>query len=140
MTTSPPLVSIISVNYNSLPDTLEFLASVRALTYPSIETILIDNASRENPEATIKAAFPEVNVIVSKDNLGFAGGNNLGLRVAKGEYFLLLNNDTLLKPDFVTAMVDFMVAHPDAGMASPKVLYPDGKTIQYAGANRISAL
>jgi len=137
---SRPLVSIISVNYNTLTDTLEFLESARQLDYPAVEIIVVDNASRENPEAVIREKFPEVKLIVSSVNLGFAGGNNLGLRVAAGKYFLLLNNDTILFPGFLTTLVDFMESHPDAGMASPKVLYPDGKTIQYAGARRINAL
>ena len=140
MSASAPLVSIVSVNYNTLADTLEFLESAQHLTYPAVEIIVVDNASRENPEAAIAAAYPNVKVIVSPTNLGFAGGNNLGLRVATGKYFMLLNNDTLLFPDFLNTLVDFMESNPDAGMASPKVLYPDGKTIQYAGALRINAL
>ena len=133
-----PLVSIISINYNSLSDTIEFLESVDRLTYPELEIILVDNASRENPKEIINRQFPKVHLIVSSENLGFAGGNNLGILASKGEYLLFLNNDTLLFPDFVETLVDFMQAHPDAGMASPKVLFPDGKTIQYAGTTRIS--
>src|SRR4051812_30157972 len=100
-----PLVSIVSINYNSLKDTLEFLASAMQLTYPSVEIILVDNASRENPQATINTKFPSVTVIVSKENLGFAGGNNLGIKAAKGEYIMLLNNDTLLVPGFLEVLV-----------------------------------
>jgi GT2 family glycosyltransferase len=140
MSSVQPLVSIISVNYNSLKDTIEFLHTVEKLNYTSIETILVDNASRENPQQIINEKFPQVKVIVSSVNLGFAGGNNLGIAVAKGEYLLFLNNDTLLYPDFVNILVAFMQAHPDAGMASPKVMYPDNKIIQYAGANSISPL
>jgi GT2 family glycosyltransferase len=140
MQNQSPLVSIISINYNSLKDTLEFLASAQHLTYPALEIILVDNASRENPHEAIHTAFPNVNVIVSPVNLGFAGGNNLGIRAATGDFLLFLNNDTLLFPDFVDVLVTFMLDHPDTGMASPKVLYPDGKTIQYAGAHSISPL
>jgi GT2 family glycosyltransferase len=140
MQNKSPLVSIISINYNALKDTVEFLDSAQHLTYPALEIILVDNASIENPKSFINSAFPNVKVIVSPVNLGFAGGNNLGIRAATGEYLLFLNNDTLLFPDFVDVLVAFMLNHPHTGMASPKVLYPDGKTIQYAGANSISPL
>jgi GT2 family glycosyltransferase len=134
-----PLVSIISINYNSLADTLEFLRSLQKISYTNYEVIIVDNASKVNPRQEIESEFPNAKVIVSKKNLGFAGGNNLGLQQAKGKYILYLNNDTLLPPNFLEPLVDFMETHPDAGMASPKVLYPDGKTIQYAGAQKINA-
>jgi GT2 family glycosyltransferase len=128
-----PLVSIITVNYNAPDDTLEFLKSVKELTYPNLEIIVVDNASKVDPGAMIATAYPDVIYIRSEQNLGFAGGNNLGIKIAKGDYLFFLNNDTLLYHDFMEPIVNFMIAHPDAGMASPMVLYPDGKTIQYAG-------
>lgn len=133
-----PLVSFIAVNYNATGDTIEFLESAKKITYPNIEIILVDNASKENPEAIIRKQFPEITFIRSEKNLGFAGGNNLGIAAAKGEYLFFLNNDTLLFPDFLEPIISFMQANPQVGMASPKVLYPDGKTIQYAGAIGIS--
>src|SRR5258706_1619812 len=135
-----PLVSIISINYNSLQDTLEFLESVHRLSYPAIEIILVDNASRENPKEIIQMKFPQDNFNRSGRNLGSGGCNNLGIVASKGQYLLFLNNDTLVVAGFIETLVEFMVDHPDAGMASPKVLFPDGKTIQYAGAIKISAL
>lgn len=128
-----PLVSIITVNYNAPEDTLEFLKSVKALTYPNLEIIVVDNASKVDPRESITKAYPEVIYIRSEQNLGFAGGNNLGIKISKGDYLFFLNNDTLLYHDFMEPIINFMEAHPDAGMASPMVLYPDGKTIQYAG-------
>jgi hypothetical protein len=133
-----PLVSIVSINYNSLSDTLEFLESLTAITYTNYEVIIVDNASKVNPKETIAKKYPNTEIIVSSTNLGFAGGNNLGISRAKGEYILLLNNDTLLQPHFLEPLVEFMESHPDAGMASPKVLYPDGKTVQYAGAQSLN--
>ena len=140
MSSSLPLVSIIAINYNSLDDTLEFLQSTRKLTYPNVEVIVIDNASKVKPGAVIKKQYPEVIFIQSETNLGFAGGNNLGVCAAKGDYLFFINNDTLLPENFLEPVVSFMQQHPDAGMASTKVLYPDGKTIQYAGAIGISAV
>lgn len=134
------LVSIISVDYNSHSDTYEFLESLRKSTYPDVEIILVDNASRENPEEEIRKRFPEVHFIRSIENRGFAAGNNLGLKVAKGDYILFLNNDTIVPAEFIGEMVEFMQQNPKVGMASPKVLYADGKTLQYTGALRINPL
>lgn len=133
-----PLVSLITINYNSIADTIEFLESVKQLSYTFVEVIVVDNASHENPMQKLMDAHPSIHFIRSEKNLGFAGGNNLGILQAKGDFLFLLNNDTILPPNFLEPIIRFMLAHPDAGMASPKVLYPDAETIQYAGAIRIS--
>ena len=133
-----PLVSIISVNYNQPQFTLEFLASLRNITYPSFEIIIVDNGSKEDPSELIKSQFPEVIMIVSKKNLGFAGGNNLGIRVAKGKYIMFLNNDTEVEPGFLEPIVNIMESNPKIGMASPKILFPDNNVLQYAGATDIN--
>ena len=135
-----PLVTFITINYNSISDTLEFLESAKKLSYKNLDVIVVDNASKENPEKTITENYSWARFIKSEKNLGFAGGNNLGIKEAKGEYLFLLNNDTLLPENFLEPIIEFMISHPDAGMASPKVLYPDGRTIQYAGAIKISPL
>ena len=148
-----PLVSFITVNYDHLSDTIEFLESAKELTYPNIEIIVVDNNSpREKPTEEVKRSYPNVRFIQNSKNLGFAGGNNAGLREAHGDYFFLLNNDTLLPisttspktsvlpKNFLEPIIHFMETHADAGMASPKVVYPDGVTIQYAGARGISPL
>jgi len=134
-----PLVSFITVNYDHLSDTIEFLESAKALTYPNIEIIVVDNNSpKEKPSEEVKRKYPNVRFVQNSRNLGFAGGNNAGLRVAQGDYFFLLNNDTLLPTGFLEPIIHFMETHADAGMASPKVMYPDNTTIQYAGARGIS--
>lgn len=134
-----PLISLISINYDHLADTVEFLESAEKLTYPNFEIIIVDNNSpNEKPTDETRKRFPKVLFIESDKNLGFAGGNNLGINAAKGEYYFLLNNDTILFHDFLDTIVEFMQSHPDAGMASPKVLYPDGKTLQFAGGTSIS--
>ncbi|MBX2898332.1 MAG: glycosyltransferase family 2 protein [Cyclobacteriaceae bacterium] len=134
-----PRVSFIVINYKTLSDTLAFLESARTIAYPNIEIIVVDNNSPSGkPSAEIIDQFNEVQFIFSHQNLGFAGGNNLGIRKATGKYVFLLNNDTLLYPDFLEPIIRFMEAHPDVGMASPKILYPDRKTIQFAGAIGIS--
>src|SRR5687768_13002001 len=96
-----PLVSIITVNYNQADVTCAMLESLKRLTYINIEVIVVDNASKENPAAKIKAAFPSAQLIISETNLGFAGGNNLGIKAAKGDYFFFVNNDTELTADLI---------------------------------------
>jgi GT2 family glycosyltransferase len=140
MSTGKPLVSFITVNYNTTKDTLEFLLCCEKITYRNIEVIVVDNASKADPGKEIMETFPWVKYIRSEKNLGFAGGNNLGIRAAKGEYLFFLNNDTLLITDFLEKIVEFMQAHPDAGMASPKVLFGNGTTVQYAGTTPINFL
>jgi GT2 family glycosyltransferase len=135
-----PLVSIISINYNQPAVTCEMLASLRQLTYPNYEVIVVDNASPTADPTPIATQFPEVQLVRSARNLGFAGGNNLGLLKAKGKYVLFLNNDTEVVPGLLEPLVALFEQNPRAGIASPKVRYyhSDG-LIQYAGCVGINA-
>jgi GT2 family glycosyltransferase len=134
-----PLVSIITINYNQLMHTCALLDSLKKISYPSIEVIVVDNASVENPETTIANNYPEVKLILSKDNLGFAGGNNLGIALAKGKYLLFINNDTEVDTAFLEPLVNLFETNPNAGIASPKIIYYNsGDIIQYAGCYRIN--
>lgn len=130
-----PLVSIISVNFNQLKVTEDFLKSLRKISYPNYEVIVIDNASDEDPTEYLCKTYPEIKCLRSEENLGFAGGNNLGIRQAKGEYFMLLNNDTEVDPGFLEPLVEAMRSNPKIGMVGSKIRYyyqPD--IIQFAGA------
>ena len=128
-----PLVSIITINYNGTAVTTELLRSLNNISYPNIEIIVVDNASKQSPH-TLKQDFPKVNVIFSGENLGFAGGNNLGIRVSKGEIVLLLNNDTEVAPDFLEPIVATFQDNPQVGCVSSKLIFYDrGEIIQYAG-------
>lgn len=141
MNTKRPLVSIITVNFNQLQHTLALLSSLRNITYPEVEVIVVDNASRENSAQAIKESFPEVVVIVSEENLGFAGGNNLGIRAAKGEYILFLNNDTEVDPGFIEPLVKVFETNALAGAASSKIIYHNSDNIiQYAGSTCLNPL
>lgn len=134
-----PLVSIISVHYNTFFDTMEFLKSVRKLTYPAVEVVIVDNSNDVALKDELDKNYPEVKLILNPDNIGFAAANNVGIRNSTGKYFFFLNTDTILFPDFIEPIVEFFEAHPSVGMASPKVLFGDGVTIQYAGARAINA-
>jgi len=133
-----PLVSIISINYNGAQVTCELLESLKKITYPNIEVIVVDNASKENPDS-IYSQYPWINFIKSETNLGFAGGNNLGLNKSKGEYFLLLNNDTEVDPGFLEPMIEKMESSPKIGAISPKIIFHHSPgVIQFAGFNPIN--
>jgi len=129
------LVSIITVNYNHSHVTDEFLdAFYKTNDYPSYEIIVVDNASKVDPVPAWKLKYPDVQFYRSEVNLGFAGGNNLGIAKAKGDLFFLVNNDTEFTPDLMSKLVDSFKTYPQTGMISPKIRYfqqPD--TLQYAG-------
>lgn len=129
-----PLVSIITINYNQSKVTLELLRSLRDITYPNVEIIVVDNASPNDKPDVIKDEYPEIILLKSLRNLGFAGGNNLGVRASKGDYLLFINNDTEVGANFLEPMVSLLESDRVIGMVSPKILFhhsPD--TIQYAG-------
>ncbi len=137
-----PLVSVITINFNQSAVTADLLKSLRKISYPVVEIIVVDNASDKDPVDPIIDVFPEVRFLKSKTNLGFAGGNNLGAKIAKGDYFLFLNNDTEVDPGFLEPLVARLQSDSGIGMVSPKIRFhhtPD--TIQYAGytpMNRIT--
>ncbi|MCX6306822.1 MAG: glycosyltransferase family 2 protein [Bacteroidetes bacterium] len=129
-----PLVSIISINYDHPEVTCQLLASLRKISYPNIEIIVVDNASPNDDPACIKEQYPEVTLLRSKENLGFAGGNNLGIRLATGKYILLLNNDTEVDPGFLEPMVLKLETNPRIGAVSPKIkYYHTPGTLQFSG-------
>ncbi|MEN7550718.1 glycosyltransferase family 2 protein [Rapidithrix thailandica] len=135
-----PLVSIITVNYNQPEVTCEFLASLDKSRFRNFEVIVVDNGSRLDPTAMIHQRFPEVTVIRSDDNLGFAGGNNLGLEKARGEYIFMVNNDTEITESLLDRLLEAFQSEKKVGMVSPKIKYfhhPD--TIQYAGFTSMNA-
>ncbi|WP_136467656.1 glycosyltransferase family 2 protein [Flagellimonas onchidii] len=129
-----PLVSIITINYNESEVTLEMLQSLKGLSYPNVEIIVVDNASPNDNPDVIKEQFPEVCLIKSKENLGFAGGNNLGVKASKGEYLLFINNDTIVPERFIEPLVETLQKDETIGMVSPKIKFHwNPELIQYAG-------
>lgn len=100
-------ISIIVLNHNGLQYLDKCLKTVTQQSYPSYEVILVDNASTDDSVAFVKKHFPQVKITQNKIGLGFAGGNNVGIRKAKGEHILLLSNDTWIKKDFLSKIIDF---------------------------------
>lgn len=132
---SVPLVSLITLNYNQAEVTCALLDSIQQLTYPAIEVIVVDNHSTVNPERLINERnYANTQVIVTDKNLGFAGGNNVGIRQAKGDYIVLLNNDTEVTPDLIERLLEPFRTDPTLGVTCPKIrYYQNPAIIQYAG-------
>ncbi len=120
-----PLLSIVIVNYNGLRFLDECIASIAAHVHCSHEVIIVDNASADDSVAYIARNFPQVRLIPSAVNTGFTGGNNIGVRAAKGELVLLLNNDTKLLNPIDAAVTAF----DDTGLGALGVhlFYGDGR-------------
>lgn len=136
-----PLVSVITVNYNQSAATCEMLESLYACGYPNLEVIVVDNSSPSDTPKLIKEKFPQVTLIVSPNNIGFAGGNNLGIRQSSGRYLFLLNNDTIVPAGAVTRLIEELESRPKAGAVSPKIKFFDRQdTIQYAGYGKMSVI
>lgn len=132
------MVSVITVNYNNTKVTLELLESLYAHEGHALEVIVVDNASRENPEQRINEKFPQVKFIRSDRNLGFAGGNNLGIAQATGEYLFFINNDTAFTEPIISRLAALLDEDEAIGAVCPILVYPSGK-IQFAGFTPINA-
>jgi len=118
---------------------MECVASVRKLTYPNIHIVIVDNGSTDDSVAILKQNYPEVRVIVNATNLGFAAGNNIGIRYALSrgaDYVLLLNNDTIVAPDMLENMVAAGEAVPQIGILAPKIYYYKTQKLWRAGGRR----
>lgn len=133
-----PRVSVIILNWNGLQDTLECLESVRELDYPEIRVVLVDNGSTDGSAAVIAERFPSVTLLRNEENVGFAAGNNAGVRnalEAGAEYLWLLNNDTVVEKDTLKNLVKALQGTPGAGMASPVIHYHgDPDSVQFCGS------
>jgi len=135
-----PLVSIITVNYNTDTVTAALLQSLRHITYANVEIIVVDNASSTDAGCLAKQ-FPEIKFIQNLKNEGFAGGNNRGIEQSSGQIILLLNNDTEVEPRFIEPIVELFSADEQIGVISSKILYYHSPgIIQYAGGERINSL
>ena len=133
-----PPVSIVVLNWNGRDDTLACLASLQHLTYPNFRVHVVDNGSSDDSVSAIRRQHPEVDIVQTGANLGFAGGNNVGIRralEAGAVYMLLLNNDTVVDPGLLEAFVAAAQRHPDAAAFSGKIYFFDHpRRVWYAGA------
>ena len=126
-------LSIVIVTWNSKDVLLDCLASLEREVLGrrdpgriEVETLVVDNGSSDGTVPAVRARFPWAEVIALPSNLGFAAGNNVGLRKCSGRHAVLLNSDTVVRHDALEACVRHLDAHPDVGVVGPQLLNPDG--------------
>jgi hypothetical protein len=128
------LVSLIILNYNGKNHTLEFLKSLKKTDYPNYEIIVVDNASTDGSIAAIRKRFPHVKIVANKENIGAPAGRNSGIRVAKGEYIVTLDNDMYVnQKNWLTLLVDAAESDEKIGIVIPMLLYYRTNKIQSVG-------
>jgi len=132
-----PQVVIVVLNWNGLADTLACLASLAELDYPEREVVVVDNGSSDGSVRAIRERFPMVTVLENGENLGYTGGNNVGIRYALeqgADYVFLLNNDTEVDPQMLKRLIEVAESDPGIGVVGPKILYhSEPETIWSAG-------
>ena len=119
-------VTIIILNWNGKEDTIECLESLKHITYLNYEILLVDNGSTDGSVECFRERYPEMEIIENGENLGFAEGNNVGIRKAMDEgvdYVLLLNNDTVVDPEFLGELVTVAEGDEKIGIVGPKIYY-----------------
>jgi len=125
-------LSIIIVNYKTKNLQEQCLNSIYSENYhSSYEVSVVDNDSKDSSIEMVKKKFPQVKLIENRNNLGFAAANNQALRRSNARYLLLINPDTVVLPDSLNVMMEFMDEHPEAGIAGCKLLNPD-YSLQYS--------
>jgi GT2 family glycosyltransferase len=126
------MVSVIVINYNTFQMTSDCIRSIYQYTKATpFGIVLVDNASTERDPKDFLQEFPQLQLIESKTNSGFAGGNNLGITASRGEFVLLLNSDTLLTEDSISKTVSYLKNHPTIGVVGCRQIFPDGQ-VQYS--------
>lgn len=134
-------ISIITVNYRQRELTLDLVRSLTRHSLLSIEIVIVDNGATTDNGALFRSVYPDVVYVRTEKNLGFAGGNNLGIRQAKGDYLLFLNNDTEITEGFIDTLRGELDCHPEFGLLSPLILYHENpQKIQYAGFTQMNYL
>lgn len=130
-------LSIITINYNGLKDTCELIDSIPFKK--DLEVIVVDNASKQDEAGIILERYTQIKVIRSPKNLGFAGGNNIGIKEAKGKYILLINNDTFFKDFNIEPLIERLELSDKIGIVCPKLRFAWGSNpIQFAGYTPLS--
>jgi len=123
-----PAIAVVILNWNGLSDTIECLESLRRCSYVPLSLYVIDNGSKAKIGEVMREKFPHVHLIENERNLGFAEGNNQGFRAALhdgADYVMILNNDTIVHPDYLEPLVGFMEKDKSIGAVSPLILYAE---------------
>ena len=101
-----PLVSVIVLNYNAGELLLNCIDSLKKSKYVNLEIIVVDNISSDNSQNKCKERFPDIKIIQNNENLGYCGGNNVGIKEAKGKFIVILNPDTIIEPDCISELIN----------------------------------
>lgn len=132
-----PLVAIVVLNWNGKEDTLECLASVGQLDYPNYEVIVVDNGSTDDSVDAISKQYPDITLLQTGANLGYAGGNNVGIRWVlqhDADYVLILNNDTIVSTNLLSAFMNAEKLVPTGSVLGAKIYFYDKPdTLWFAG-------
>ncbi len=130
-----PMVSVVIPHYGGKDILSKCLISLKNCIYPNLEIIVVDNDSPDDSAQYIKTNFPEINMIQSEINRGFSGGCNFGVQHAKGEYILILNNDTTHEPDWIDHLVEKIASNVSISSVQPKIKnFQNREYFDYAGA------
>ncbi len=135
-----PLVSAVVLTWNQLSLVLDCLDSLRRIDYPRFRVVAVDNGSQDGTAAMIRERCPDVTVVENRQNLGFAEGNNVGIRrsLADGaDYVMLLNDDTVVAPEMVRELITFAELRPAVGIVGPVIRYQDVPHIIWSAGNTI---
>lgn len=134
---SAPLVAVVLINWNNYQDTLECIDSIQKSTYKNIYIIVVDNNSQNNSVQILNEKAKDIKLILSDENTGFTGGNNIGIRYAikvNADFILVLNNDTLIEKSAIEGLILASIEHNDVDIFTPKILFhPDRNLIWSAG-------
>ena len=131
-------VAVILVNWNGFTLSADCICSLQQMAYNNYDIIVVDNGSEDGSVKKLKDRFSHIIILESETNLGFTGGNNLGIQYAINhgyEYVLLLNNDTFVKEDFLEILVSYMDKHTDTGVIQPKILYHHNRSLLWNGGS-----
>lgn len=133
-----PSVFVVIVNWNGVSDTLECLESLCNLEYPDLQVVLVDNGSEDDSIEAVRRKYPSTRIIANSRNLGFTGGNNVGIRCALengADYVWLLNNDTIVDRSTLSSLVGVAESDPGIGIVGSKIYsFSEPGVISFAGA------
>ena len=134
-------IAIILLNWNGYDDTSDCIRSLSGINYDNYEIVVVDNGSVDGSPDRLANEFPRVKLIRNKENLGFAEGNNVGMRYALAnnfDYVLILNNDTVVEPNFLAILINEAESKKDIGVVGPKIVYYDDPKIIWFGGGAIN--
>ena len=133
-------VAVIILNWNGKKDTLACVKSVTRQEFEHLQIVIVDNASTDDSVSVFRKKFPNLKILENKTNLGYAAGNNIGIRYALdsgSEYVLVLNNDTVLDPECIRELQADLISHPEAAAAGPKSCFYDKPDIIYFAGGEV---